>query len=309
VQSRGESEVTRSRNRGAAETGAFFIVVHLELNGVKFPPMSRSGWLLVFLTAFALASPATDVVTFPSGNLTLHGVLYKPAGKGPFPAVLYNHGSAPGMLSQQAFDQFGPLFAQRGWVFFAPWRRGQGLSAEAGQYIEDQITAAWKKDGVNAAATTMVRLLETEHLNDQLAGVAWLRKQNFVAKNQIAVMGNSFGGIETVLGAEKEPYCAAVDASGGAESWALAPQLQSAMIRAASNSKAPIFFFQAANDYDLRPSSVLADAMRKSGKVAEVKIYPEFAKGAQEGHSFTYMGSSVWAEDVFKFLMRYCKPN
>ncbi len=97
------------------------------------------------------------------------------------------------MLSQEVFDQLGPLFARRGWVFFAPWRRGQGLSADAGPYIEDQIKAAWKKDGVNAAATTMVRLLQTEHLNDQLAGLAWLQKQNFVAKSEIAVMGNSFG--------------------------------------------------------------------------------------------------------------------
>jgi carboxymethylenebutenolidase len=193
--------------------------------------------------------------------------------------------------------------------FLCSLAAGQGLSADAGPYIEDAIRAAWKKDGVDAAATTMVRLLETDHLNDQLAGVAWLRKQNFVAKNQIAVMGNSFGGIETVLGAEKAPYCAAADASGGAESWALAPQLQSVMIRAVSNSKAPIFFFQAANDYDLQPSSVLADAMRKNGKVAEVKIYPEFGKGAQEGHSFTYMGSSVWAKDVFRFLARYCRLN
>lgn len=271
--------------------------------------MSRSSWLLAFLTAFALASPATGVVTFPSGNLTLHGILYKPAGKGPFPAVLYNHGSAPGMLSQEAFDQLGPLFSKQGWVFFAPWRRGQGLSSDAGPYIEDEIRAVWKKDGVNAAVTTMVRLLETDHLNDQLAGLTWLRKQNFVAKNQIAVMGNSFGGIETVLGAEKESYCAAVDASGGAESWALAPQLQSIMIRAVSNAKAPIFFFQAANDYDLRPSSVLAGAMRKNGKVAEVRIYPAFGQDAQRGHSFTYMGSSVWANDVFRFLATYCKGN
>lgn len=213
------------------------------------------------------------------------------------------------MLSQEAFDRLGPLFAQRGWVFFAPWRRGQGLSADAGPYIEDEIRAAWKKDGVNAAATTMVRLLETDHLNDQLAGLAWLRKQDFVEPNRIAVMGNSFGGIETVLGVETEHYCAAVDASGGAESWELAPQLQSVMIKAASNSKAPIFFFQAANDYDLRPSTVLADAMRKSRKLAEVKIYPAFGKGAQEGHSFTYRGSSVWANDVFRFLTKYCKPN
>lgn len=269
--------------------------------------MARSGWLIFVLTLFSLASPAVGVVTFPSGNLTLHGVLYLPEGKGPFPAVLYNHGSAHGLLSQEAFDQLGPLFAKRGWVFFAPWRRGQGLSADAGPYIEDLIRATWKRDGVTAAAGIMVHLLETDHLNDQLAGLAWLRKQSFVRGNQIAVMGNSFGGIETVLGAEKAHYCAAVDASGGAESWALAPQLQLTMIRAVTNSKAPIFFFQAANDYDLRPSHVLADAMRKHGKAAEVKIYPEFGRGAREGHSFTYMGSSVWADDVFNFLEKSCK--
>jgi carboxymethylenebutenolidase len=271
--------------------------------------MSRSGWLLFLLTAFALASPASRVVIFPSGSLTLHGVLYIPEGKGPFPAVPYNHGSAPGMLSQEAFDQLGPLFAKRGWVFFAPWRRGQGLSANAGPYIGDEIRATWKKDGANAAAATMLRLLETDHLNDQIAALEWLRKQDFVAKSHIAAIGNSFGGIETVLGAEKEQYCAAVDASGGAESWALAPQLQTVMIRAVSNSKAPIFFFQAANDYDVRPSSVLYQAMKKNGKLAEMEIYPEFGKGTQEGHSFAYMGSSVWADDVFRFLTRYCRQN
>ena len=32
-------------------------------------------------------------VTFKSGSLTLVGYLFKPAGRGPFPAVLWNHGS------------------------------------------------------------------------------------------------------------------------------------------------------------------------------------------------------------------------
>lgn len=271
--------------------------------------MARSGWVIFILALLGLGSPAAGVITFPSGNLTLHGVLYKPAGKGPFPAVLYNHGSAPGMLSQEAFDRLGPLFVQRGWVFFAPWRRGQGLSADAGAYIGDEIQATWKKEGREAAVGTAIRLLETDHLNDQLAGLTWLRKQDFVEEKRIAVMGNSFGGIETVLGAEKVHYCAAVDASGGGESWAIAPQLRSVMIRAATHAKAPIFFFQAANDYDVAPSAALSEAMRKKGKVAEVKIYPAFGKSDQEGHSFTYMGSSVWAEDVFDFLNRNCKPH
>lgn len=84
-------------------------------------------------------------------------------------------------------------------MFFEPYRRGQGLSASAGSYIGDQIAAAEKNGGISAAAETRVRLLKTDHLNDQLAGLAWLREQSFVQANRIAVAGNSFGGIEVIL--------------------------------------------------------------------------------------------------------------
>jgi hypothetical protein len=107
------------------------------------------------------------------------------------------------MLSKQEFDALGPVFASHGWVFFGPYRRGQGLSAAAGPYIGDQIAAAEKDGGIPAGAAAMVRLLETDHLNDQLAALAWLRKQGFVQPGRIAVAGNSFGGIETVLGADQ----------------------------------------------------------------------------------------------------------
>lgn len=188
-----------------------------------------------------LLSEAEDV-TFPSGSITLHGVLYKPEGKGPFPAVVYNHGSAAGMISKTGFEALGPVFASHGWVFFGPYRRGQGLSASAGPYIGDQIEAAEKNGGGAAGAETMVRLLTTDHLNDQLAALAWLRKQSFVQANRIAVAGTSFGGIEVVLGAERGSYCAAIDSAGGAQSWADAPALQSLMTASVRNAHAPIFF-------------------------------------------------------------------
>src|ERR1700687_4873846 len=111
----------------------------------------------------------------------------------------------------------------------------------------------------------MLRLLETDHLNDQLAGLAWLRKQSYVQSNRIAVAGNSFGGIETVLGVERGGYCAGIDSAGGAQSWAQAPELHSLMTRAVRNATAPIFFFQAANDFDLSPSKTLSAASRKGG--------------------------------------------
>ncbi len=153
----------------------------------------------------------------------------------------------------------------------------------------------------------MVRLLETDHLNDQLAALAWLRTQSFVKPDQIAVAGNSFGGIEAVLGAERAPYCAAIDASGAAESWAQAPGVQALMTRAVRNSQAPIFFFQAENDYDLSPSRSLSAAMKDAGKEFEIKIYPPFGKSGEDGHTFAYLGTSVWNGDVFRFLDQHCR--
>src|SRR5258708_7393335 len=198
--------------------------------------------IVLWLLLSTLRLSAADIVAFPSGEITLHGALYKPEGPGPFPAVVYNHGSAPGMVSKQAFDALGPVFASHGWVFFGPYRRGQGLSASAGAYIGDQIAAAEKSGGISAGAAAMVRLLETDHLNDQLAALAWLRKQGFVQSDRIAVAGNSFGGIETVLGAERGGYCAAIDSAGGAQSWADAPALQSLMTPALHNTHPPISF-------------------------------------------------------------------
>jgi carboxymethylenebutenolidase len=264
-------------------------------------------FLLFALLSFPAVSPGAEVVSFPSGELTLQGMLYKPEGKGPFPAVVYNHGSAAGMASKEAFEALGPVFASHGWVFFGPFRRGQGLSASAGPYIGDEIDAAEKKGGIRAGAATMVRLLETDHLNDQLAALAWLRSQTFVKSDQIAVAGTSFGGIETVLGAERASYCAAVDSASAAQSWADAPEVQALMTRAVRNSRVPIFFFQAENDYDLSPSRVLSAAMKDAGKEFEIKIYPPYGKTVQDGHAFGYFGSPVWGADVFRFLDKNCR--
>src|SRR2546421_7755072 len=167
--------------------------------------------LLLLPSVLAVA----ETVIFPSGEITLHGVLYKPEGTGTFPAVIYNHGSAPGMMSKEAFAALGPVFTSHGWVFFGPYRRGQGLSASAGPYIGDQIAAAEKAGGVSAAAATMGLFLETDHLGDQFSALAWLRKKSFVQPSRIAVAGKTVGGIETVRGGERGGYCGAIDSSGG----------------------------------------------------------------------------------------------
>jgi carboxymethylenebutenolidase len=110
------------------------------------------------------------------------------------------------------------------------------------------------------------------------------------------------------LGAEKYPYCAAVDAAGGSMSWQ-APELRAALKLSVRKSRAPILFFQAENDFDLGPSKELSKEMLEAGKVAELKIYPAYGETHFDGHSFTWLGSSIWFDDVFAFIEKNCPPR
>lgn len=69
---------------------------------------------------------------------------------------------------------------------------------------------------------------------------------------------------------------------------------------AVAKTQTPLLFFQAENDFDLTPTKIL------SGIKGEMKIYPPFGKTSKDGHRFAYRGSSIWFEDVFKFISKHC---
>ena len=220
--------------------------------------------------------------------------------------LLYAHGSAPDFLSNEAFESVAPAFTSKGWVVFAPYRRGQGLSRKAGPFIRDEIDAARRQGGRERAQARLAHLLATDHMEDHTQAFGWLSRRPFVAPRKIAVMGNSFGGIIAMLSAADLDVCAAVNAAGAAESWDQAPALRGLMARAASRAKAPVLFMQARNDFNLAPSRVLAAMMRAAGKPAAVRIYPTFGKTARDGHAFPYRGVAVWAADIQAFLAPAC---
>jgi dienelactone hydrolase len=116
-------------------------------------------------------------------------------------------------------------------------------------------------------------------------------------------MGASFGGIQTMLAIERRSsYRVAVDCSDAAQTWRGSPDLRARLLAAASRATIPVFFLQAANDYDLTPNRVLSEEVRRAGQSVEIKTYPAFGFNAQEGHSFCWRGVNIWGPDVLNFI-------
>lgn len=81
---------------------------------------------------------ALDTVLVSSGALRLSGLLWRPDGPGPFPAILFSHGDGAGIDAARArsrADAVGPVFAKHGYVLLYLFRRGFGLSAVQGESL------------------------------------------------------------------------------------------------------------------------------------------------------------------------------
>ncbi len=252
--------------------------------------------------ALAAGQTPGELVSFQSGEFTLKGYLYKPQGAGPFPAMIWNHGSEkePGFQPELA-----AFYTGKGFVFFLPHRHGHGLSP--GEYIVDinnRLTAGVKSEEL--AWPEMVKL-HTVYNRDVAAAVAWLKSQPFVDKNRVVMSGVSYGGIQTLVSAENIPGVRGfISFAPAAMSWKMVP-LRERMLTAIHNAKAPIFLIQAANDYSTGPSEVLGPAVRKKGPPNQAKLYPAF--GAKDDHRKGHaafatwnIGIDIWSPDVMTFI-------
>src|SRR5216684_6373146 len=68
-----------------------------------------------------------ETVFYRSGKLKIEAYVYKPEGAGPFPVVIYNHGSRAGHdREERPFAYVGEMLARSGYVAVLPERRGYG---------------------------------------------------------------------------------------------------------------------------------------------------------------------------------------
>ncbi|HXT16541.1 MAG TPA: prolyl oligopeptidase family serine peptidase [Gemmatimonadaceae bacterium] len=252
--------------------------------------------------AMTRAAITKQRVWFKNGSLMLEGFLFKPTGNGPFPAVLWNHGSehTPGAGTQ--FDSIGGAFVPRGYVVFAPSRRGHDESdGEHIALVRGRVAAT---QGQKAGDDLVTRLLTTEQLSDQLAALTYMKSLPFVDTTRMVVAGCSFGGIQTLLAAEgSHGFKAAVPLSPAAQNWDHNDALKARLLSGVARINIPVLLIQPPRDASLAPSKDLGAAFTRLHKAYRGIVWPDTLSARDAGHCFGGPnGTHVWAGEAVTFF-------
>src|SRR5215831_39994 len=138
---------------------------------------------------------AAEEVEFRSGEATLHAVLFKPEGPGPFPAVVGLHG-CNGLMKRSG--QLGARY--RDW--------GERLSAAGFAVLYPDSFAA---RGLGPQCTVRDRRARSsrERLDDANAASRWLQAQSWVKPDRVMLVGWSSGATSALW--TVRPHAAARD--------------------------------------------------------------------------------------------------
>ena len=247
-------------------------------------------------SAPVLVAPGPEEVTITGGDYRMKGIVFRTAGSGRSPVLVYNHGSElePALKFQK---ELGAWFQARDIAVVFPYRRGS--SGSDGPYWADEIKKRPKEDADHATIEQLML-----QAGDVIGAVNWAAAQPFADAGRMAVAGCSFGGIVSLFAAERPmPARAVVDFAGASMSWASSWPLQQRMSEAALAARVPVFFVQAENDFNTEPSHVLSELMADAGKPNRMEIFPPHGKTRKEGHAhFCNFGMNEWGDDVVTFL-------
>jgi dienelactone hydrolase len=241
-----------------------------------------------------------ELIKYTSGRYLLPGYLYKPSGVGPYRVIIWNHGSERDPSVQPELAKF---YTQNGYAVFLPIRQGHGKAP--GIYIGAREAELRTNEHDASLMRTKLMALHELYNQDVVAAVAWLKEQRFAKAEALVMSGVSYGGIQTLLTAEKGLGIRAfVPFSPGAMSWGN-PLLRERLATAARRAKAPVFLLQAQNDFSTGPSDVLGPLLKAKGSPNDAKLYPAFGTTNQQGHAAFAcwsLGAMTWGEDVLTFL-------
>jgi dienelactone hydrolase len=247
-------------------------------------------------------------------GLKLEAYLFRPSGPGPFPLVIYNHGSRVDHEREERKVKFiADLLTPKGYAVLVPERRGYGQS-EGKTYSETvgtdlgQVMIQRFRNEASDVIAALDHLKQTESQTPS-GPLQPQRVKGTIDFTRVAIMGASHGGIMTVLVAsQRHDFAAVVNEAGGSLTWRASPALQTAMIEAGGKIKNPTLCLDAQNDATTESVKKTCQAVKAAGTFEKTIIYPAFTPTSNPdniapGHLiFGDQGVSLWQQDLFDFL-------
>lgn len=245
---------------------------------------------------------AYEEVFYPSGKLRIQAYLYKPQGDGPFPVVIYNHGSRAGRERNSVpFAYVGKMLTSSGYVVLVPERRGYGQSD--GQTYSEAV-------GMDRGTQFVERM--REETGDVLAAVEYLKTVPYADTKHIGIMGWSLGGIVTVFAASSSmAFQVAVDQAGASLTWDSSPAIRETMIEAAKHVQIPLLAMDAKNDRTTESVKAVTHELEKRKIPSKLIIYPNYTPPESPGNVapghviFAAPGAHIWEQDLKSFLAEH----
>jgi len=267
----------------------------------------------------ATARPVSEVVRIPLASGHALGVdagmiagVFRPAGDGPFPVVVYSHGRS-GAAERSATEVPEPwgfvrYWVRKGFAVVAPIRPGYG--ATGGEDREDSGVSydvfgnCWGRPQFARAAAAAREAVG--------AAVAWARAQPWAEADRIVLMGTSMGGLASLASGAVplDGVVATINFAGGTggngeaspEHSCGAEAMEELMAAYGVRTRVPSLWLYARNDsfWGIERPQAWFRAYARGNRDSRL-VLTDAVPGA-DGHQLLGRGSRLWIPPVDRFL-------
>ena len=270
-------------------------------------------------TAAAAQTPplakATERIPTPftdnGKHVSLEVVIYKPAGNGLFPALMFNHGSTgngdnPALFtSTYSSAAIARFFTDKGWLVAFPQRRGRGKSD--GLYDEGFEV---NRSGYSCEPQLSLPGLERA-LTDLDAAYSYLATRPDVDSKRMLIGGQSRGGIASSVYAGTRPtrFVGVINFVGGwvGDMCPSATAVNTVSFRRAAAFAPPMLWLYGENDpfYKISHSKSNFDAFTQAGGKGDFKVFD--AGRGRNGHGVVSL-PGLWRSAMDDYLKQLGLP-
>jgi dienelactone hydrolase len=247
------------------------------------------------------------------GRYTIATTVLRPQGRGPFGAIVLNHGvpltaEARERESAQLLMPAAEVFAERGYAVIMPLRRGFGA------------TGGWFAENAGSCASPDYLRGEAAAADDVMAAYRYARKLPYVDPSRMILAGQSAGGVAALFAAgtrapEGLVAVLAFAAGRGGDPvehpgvpCAVEP-LAKVFADLGRQVKVPVLFHYASNDlyFNATTSQLWFERFNAGGARAQYILQPPFSSN---GHYIFSDGAGAryWVPAVERFLRKYAVP-